>query len=66
MNAGDVILLNDLPGGEGRLYADVEGMHRVFVNGVPTVIENEPTEHLPGTVLKSGRDTYTVAIPADV
>ncbi|MEC7115545.1 MAG: amidohydrolase family protein [Actinomycetota bacterium] len=65
INAGEVILLNDLPGGEGRLYADVEGMHRVFVNGIPTVVDNEPTDHLPGTVLKSGRDTYTVAIPAD-
>ena len=65
INAGEVILLNDLPGGGGRLYADVEGMHRVFVNGIPTVVDNEPTDHLPGTVLKSGRDTYTVAIPAD-
>ena len=43
INAGEVILLNDLPGGEGRLYADVEGMHRVFVNGIPTVVDNEPT-----------------------
>jgi len=39
-------------------------MRRVFVNGVPTVIDNEPTKHLPGTVLKSGQDTYTVDIPA--
>ena len=65
INAGEVILLNDLPGGEGRLYADVSGMRRVFVNGVPTVIDNQPTDHLPGTVLKSGRDTYTVDIPAN-
>ncbi|MEG3587188.1 MAG: amidohydrolase family protein [Actinomycetota bacterium] len=65
INSGDVILLNDLPGGEGRLYADVKGMRRVFVNGVATVIDNEPTDNLPGTLLKSGQDTYTVKIPAD-
>ena len=65
INAGEVILLNDLPGGEGRLYADVKGMRRVFVNGVATVIDNEPTDNLPGTLLKSGQDTYTVKIPAD-
>ena len=35
------------------------------MNGIPTVVDNEPTDHLPGTVLKSGRDPYTVAIPAD-
>ena len=66
INAGEIILLNDLPGGEGRLYADVKGMHRVFVNGVVTVMDNEPTDNLPGTILKSGQDTYTVKIPADV
>ena len=57
--AMDLSDLNGIPS------ADVEGMHRVFVNGIPTVVDNEPTDHLPGTVLKSGRDTYTVAIPAD-
>jgi N-acyl-D-aspartate/D-glutamate deacylase len=64
INAGEVVLLNDLPGGAGRLYADSIGMRRVFVNGTPTVIDNQPTESLPGTVLKSGQDTYTVKIPA--
>jgi len=66
INSGDVILLNDLPGGEGRLYAEVSGMHRVFVNGVPTVEKNEHTGSLPGVVLRSGHDTYTVHIPADL
>lgn len=64
INASEVVLLNDLPGGAGRLYADSIGMRRVFVNGTPTVIDNQPTESLPGTVLKSGQDTYTVKIPA--
>jgi len=65
INSGEVVLLNDLPGGSGRLYADPIGMHRVFVNGVPTVIDDTPTDALPGTVLKSGKDTYTVHIPAN-
>ena len=66
ISSGEIILLNDLPGGEGRLYADVSGMHRVFVNGVPTVEENQHTGSLPGVVLRSGHDTYTVHIPADL
>ncbi len=65
VNAGEVVLVNDLPGGTGRLYADAHGVHRVFVNGVITVVDNQSTDNLPGTVLKSGQDTYTVKIPAD-
>ncbi len=65
INTDDIVLLKDLPGGAGRLYADPIGMHRVFVNGVPTVIDDAPTDALPGTVLRSGKDTYTVPIPAN-
>ena len=62
--SGDVTMVNDLPGGEGRLYAGATGIHRVFVNGVPTVIDDQATEALPGKVFRSGRDTETVTIPA--
>ena len=48
----------------GRLFAGSTGVRRVFVNG-RTIVENgEPTGDLPGTVLRSGRDTRTVPVPA--
>ena len=40
-------------------------MHRVLVNGTTVVIDGKSTDARPGTVLRSGRDTYTVKIPAD-
>jgi N-acyl-D-aspartate/D-glutamate deacylase len=62
---GEVRLVDDLPGGTNRLFADAIGISRVYVNGAPTIIDGEPSGASPGTVLRSGRDTYTVPIPAD-
>ncbi len=62
----EVKLVNDLPGGTARLFADAIGVQRVIVNGTTIVNEGEQTGALPGKVLRSGRDTYTVPIPADM
>jgi N-acyl-D-aspartate/D-glutamate deacylase len=53
-------LVADLPGGSARLTAGSKGVVRVLVNGIETVVDGQPTEATPGTVLRSGRDTRTV------
>jgi N-acyl-D-aspartate/D-glutamate deacylase len=62
----EVKLVRDLPGGTARLFADAIGVQRVIVNGTTIVAEGTQTGALPGKVLRSGRDTYTVSIPADL
>ena len=53
-------LVHDLPGDSPRLTAEPIGVVRVLVNGVVTVVDGTATGDLPGTVLRSGRDTDTV------
>jgi N-acyl-D-aspartate/D-glutamate deacylase len=65
VNTGEVRLVDDLPGGTSRLFADAIGVKRVMVNGTTIVVDGVATDARPGTVLRSGRDTYTVPIPAD-
>jgi N-acyl-D-aspartate/D-glutamate deacylase len=50
----------DLPGESKRLLSDPVGVDRVYVNGVETIVDGEPTGATPGTVFRSGRDTETV------
>ena len=57
IDAGEIVTLNDLPAGEGRLYADAMGVERVYVNGVLTVLDGTATGEVPGRVLRSGVDT---------
>jgi N-acyl-D-aspartate/D-glutamate deacylase len=61
---GPTYLRHDVPGDQFRLYADATGVDHVFVNGVQIVKDGAHTGALPGTVLKSGRDTRTVPIGA--
>lgn len=61
---GDIHMRFDLPGDEGRLYAEAAGVKRVMVNGTTIVRDGELTGARPGTALRSGRDTYSNTIPA--
>jgi N-acyl-D-aspartate/D-glutamate deacylase len=58
-------LIHDLPGDAPRLVAGSTGVVRVLVNGVETIRDGQPTGAVPGTLLRSGRDTASVVpVPA--
>jgi N-acyl-D-aspartate/D-glutamate deacylase len=59
---GPTYMRYDVPGDQFRTYADARGVDHVFVNGVQIVRDGAHTQAMPGTVLRSGRDTRTVAI----
>ena len=60
VGSGPARLVHDLPGDAARLTAEAEGMVRVYVAGVATVVDNEGTGATPGRILRSGKDTVTV------
>jgi N-acyl-D-aspartate/D-glutamate deacylase len=53
-------MVADLPGGCERLTAGSYGVERVLVNGTVVVEKGQANGTTPGTLLKSGVDTYTV------
>jgi len=61
IDAGPATLVHDLPGNSPRLDSRAEGVVSVRVNGVETIRDDKLTGAVPGTVLRSGRDTRTVA-----
>jgi N-acyl-D-aspartate/D-glutamate deacylase len=61
---GPVHTRHDLPGGAARLYGEALGIARVLVGGVEIVCDGQFTDARPGRVLRSGRDTETVPLPA--
>ena len=54
---------NDLPAHGERLYAEARGVAHLFVNGREVIANDGFTGDLGGTLLRSGRDTETVAVP---
>ncbi|MCA1272786.1 amidohydrolase family protein [Streptomyces rubiginosohelvolus] len=61
IDAGPATLVHDLPGGSPRLDSKAIGIVSVRVNGVETLRDDKVTGAVPGTVLRSGRDTRTVS-----
>jgi N-acyl-D-aspartate/D-glutamate deacylase len=61
VDSGPAKRVFDLPGDSLRLTSKSIGVSRVFVNGSPTIENGESTGALGGSVLRSGRNTDTVA-----
>jgi len=61
---GKIHTRTDLPANGARLYADAEGIQNVVVNGKEIIRNGDYLGVAAGTVLRSGKDTYTVTIPA--
>lgn len=54
VDAGEKVMLNDLPGGERRFVQRAEGIHYVVVNGEVVLTQGEHSGALPGQMLCAG------------
>ena len=54
VDAGEKVMLNDLPGGERRFVQRAEGIHYVAVNGEVVLTHDEHSGALPGQMLRAG------------
>lgn len=61
IDSGPARRVYDLPGDSLRLTAESFGVEKVFVNGRPVIESGQPVGEVPGRLLRSGRDTSTVA-----
>ena len=52
VDAGEKVMLNDLPGGERRFVQRAEGIHSVVVNGEVVLTQGEHSGALPGQMLR--------------
>lgn len=55
IDAGRKEFVRDLPGGAGRYKAWPVGVQATIVNGVPVIVDNEPTGATPGMVVRPNR-----------
>ncbi|MER6530055.1 D-aminoacylase [Streptomyces sp. NPDC001508] len=61
IDAGRATLVHDLPGDSPRLDSRAIGVRAVWVGGVEVIRDDVVSGAVPGRVLRSGRDTETVA-----
>ncbi|MEU6542834.1 D-aminoacylase [Streptomyces sp. NPDC046859] len=61
VDAAPATLVHDLPGDSPRLDSRPLGVRAVWVNGVEAIRDGVVSGAVPGRVLRSGRDTGTVA-----
>ena len=61
VDAGPLHTIRDLPAGAPRLVTESAGIHRVLVAGTEIAVDGEITDERPGHLIRSGRDTETVA-----
>ncbi len=54
VDAGEKVMLNDLPGGERRFVQRAEGIQCVVVNGQVVLTQGEHSGALPGQMLRAG------------
>ena len=62
---GEIYTRMDVPAGQGRLYAEADGIHHVIVNGREIIRDGKYLGVPAGKILRSGHDTYTVPIPTE-